>query len=72
MVNYYVITFMFGKFNWKKFVYETADKHTMLIAAHNEEEAKKLFPVHAEYAYKGRGTITILRIDPYVEPLDNL
>ena len=40
--------------------------------AWDAEEAKNLFPVHAKYAYKGRGTITILRIDPYVEPLDNL
>lgn len=68
MYNYYLVTFMFGKFNWKTFVYETADKHTLIIAAHSEEEAKRIFPMHAECAFGKKRNIEILRIDPYIEP----
>ena len=51
MIKYYAVTFIFGGFNWKTFVYETADKHQLIIAAHNEDEAKDFFRVQAAVAF---------------------
>ena len=66
MITFYVVTFIFGGFNWRTFVYETADKHQFIVAAHNEDEAKDFFRVQAPIAF-GRKKMTILRIDPYTD-----
>lgn len=66
MIKFFTVTFIFGGFNWKTFVYETADKHTMIVAAHDEDEAKELFRTQSQIAY-GRKKITVLRVDPYTE-----
>lgn len=66
----YVVTYYFGKFNWRTFDYDSITKYKLIITAHDETEAKELAKIQANHRHGKHSNFTVLSIDPYV-PLDN-